>query len=628
MTLTKRIPDDRAPKKSRSMRPSSPGTRRASRCLIRAMAATIALAASSAAAQQGEQPPVFGANVELVTLSVSVLDAEGVPVNGLRPEDFIIHEDGEERETAMVLSPESTPLDIALLLDLSNSMRGRDWRERAEDFLRALSPGDCVFLLGFSTDVGGSVWAPPDDEILADALDDAVASGGTALFDALLVGLRELERSGTGGTLRGSARAALNPEAAGATAVRSRLSNPCPATIPSGHENDLEFARRKAIVVVSDGVDSTSENDADAVLTAAQLIGVPLFPVEIGEKRQGVTRLPRGSRRNRVLRPDSAEEGVLRKLADLSGGKTVSASGSGYDGVLAWLRGSYLIGYYTPTRAEASTGVDFTRHEVEVELRQEGFDVIHRPAYYRPTVDTRAARFDVDAATNLMAQGELEAALLLLHRAIRADPAYSPAYFRRALAYAEQQRVDEAHADALRAVSLAPGVPDLHELAMMLSIDIDDADLAWDQAIRAALAGADLRPHFARLEDLGEAPPEFNDRVRAPKILVARPYAEVTNLLMETALTKVMRTVRVRLAASTELGVVVDPSLASYVMTIRGNRLGTETPRRFLGEIRITDTSGKQVFAKDFVLENVDSDARRTGDLARLMRDIENKLKR
>jgi len=582
--------------------------------------------------QSGPQgATAFDATVELVTLSVSVLDEDGVPIADLTTDDFVIFEDGKRHEAAMIMKPGSTPLDIALLVDLSNSMQVSDWRERASDFLASLGPNDCAFLLGFSTEVGGAAWGRPDDEILHDALADADAFGGTALFDAMLIGLRELERADSGGTLRGSARAALNPDVRGSEAVGVRANNPCPAPVPPGRENDPDYVRRKAIVVVSDGVDSTSRSTADAVLTAAELGGTPIFPLALdggGGGRGGRGGRARSGGRQRGPLPDWAREGVLQGLAEATGGKTVRASDTGYAEILAWLRGSYIVGYYSSAEREYGSGVDFTRHEVRVELARENVNLVYQPAYFRPTIDTQTARHEVDVAGDLIADGELDAALLVLDRAIRADPGYAPAYFNRAIVHADSGRLEQAQVDAVRAASLSPGVADMHELAMLISIDVDDAEQAWEQAIRAGQAGADLRRNFERLDAAGPAPEDFDARVSAPRIMVARPYTEVTNLLMDTALAKVFQTVRQELAAAPLLGVVVDPSMAEFIMTIRSDRLSSQSPRRLEGQLVVNDLSGQEVYKKTLLLNDVDSPTRIADDLSRFIRDLEDKLQR
>ena len=577
----------------------------------------------------------FDAHVDLVTVSVSVLDEDGVPVANLEVADFRITEDGIARQAALLLTPDATPLDIALVVDLSNSMSANDWRRRASNFLEALAGHDCAFLLGFSTEVGGSVWGPPDDERLHAALRETDAVGGTALFDALLIGLRELEQSGSGGTLRGAASAALNPEARGSEAVRGRANNPCPASIPAGRENDPTYARRKAVVVVSDGMDSTSMSTADGVLMAAELTGIPIFPVNLGGGDRGARRGPGRGRAYTPGRgrwtaaplPEWAQDGVLQGLATMTGGTMVSASEAGYAELLAWLRGSYIVGYYTDA-AKTGSGHDFTRHEVQVHLDREGVNVVHQPVYYRPTIDTATARYDVEEAGTLLSEGALQAAMLVLDRAIRADPGYAPAYFRRALVLAEQDRLEDAQTNALQAAALSPGVADVHELAMLLSIDVSDSAAAWEQAIQAAQAGADLQRHFDKLDATGPPPGNFDARMAAPRVMVARPYTAVTNLLMETALAKVMRSVRRELAAAPGIGVVVDPSVADFALTINASRLSNQQPRMMEGELVVTDLSGRRIYSKAFLLEDVDSPGRIAANLERIVLDLEDKLGR
>lgn len=599
---------------------------RLARSLSRVVAAVSLMATSVGAADSlAFQAPAFDARVELVTLPVSVVDESGAAVADLTAEDFVVYEGDVAQAVALVLAPGAAPLDVALLVDLSGSMVDADWRDHSRDFLEALGPEDCAFLMGFSTYVGGSVWGRPDDEILIDALEQADAAGGTALFDALLIALRELDAADRGGTLRGAARGSLNPDLRGTPAVGVRANNPCPAPLPPGGEHDPDHLRRKAVVVVSDGEDSSSSNDADAVRTAAEVSGIPIFPVQLDlDLRAG--RSPGSRRMGSTPLPPWAAGGVLPALAGATGGTPVRGTMSGYREVLARLRGSYVIGFYTSTRRELGGNVDFTRHEVRIEVARQGLDVVHPPAYFLPAIDTEAARFDVQEADELIAAGELQAALLVLDNALRADPGYAPAHFSRALALADSGRLEEAQESALQAASLSPGVADMHEVAMLISLDLGDAQTAWEQAVRAAQAGADLRRHLERLQTAGPAPADFDERVAAPAIMVARPYTETTNLLMDTALAKVFQAVRRELAALPLVGVTVDPSRARYIMTIRGDRLTDTRPRRLEGRMIVTELTGAEVYDKVFLLEDVDSPARIARDLGRFLRDLEERL--
>src|SRR6185503_12390306 len=65
---------------------------------------------------------VVRVNSNLVVVPVSVTDAQGQPVLGLKPTDFHIEEDGRAQQVAQLGDPEQVPLDIALLVDVSGSV--------------------------------------------------------------------------------------------------------------------------------------------------------------------------------------------------------------------------------------------------------------------------------------------------------------------------------------------------------------------------------------------------------------------------------------------------------------------------------------------------------------------------
>jgi Ca-activated chloride channel family protein len=68
---------------------------------------------------------VIKTSSNLVVVPVSVTDAQGQPVLGLKPNDFHIEEDGHRQEVAQLGDPEQVPLDIALLIDVSSSVTER-----------------------------------------------------------------------------------------------------------------------------------------------------------------------------------------------------------------------------------------------------------------------------------------------------------------------------------------------------------------------------------------------------------------------------------------------------------------------------------------------------------------------
>ena len=186
---------------------------------------------------------VFRADVELVLHHVAVLDDEGGPVTGLKVSDFRVYEDGVRQEIALFLSPQNSPLDVALLLDSSTSLLpfGVTVRRAAKTFLSSLEIEDCVFLLPFNEDVAGGTWGRALDPRLQGVVDRIVMHGGTALYDALLAGLQGLDA--------GRAVAAsgpLEPRGCGsATAAVDSDQTAIPALL----------TRRRAVVLLTDGAD-------------------------------------------------------------------------------------------------------------------------------------------------------------------------------------------------------------------------------------------------------------------------------------------------------------------------------------------------------------------------------------
>jgi len=150
---------------------------------------------------------VIRVDVDLVDLLCSVQDKSGNYVRGLTKDDFEIYEDGKRRPVAHFARVEDSPLTVALLLDVSGSVRYilDIEREAARQFFaRVLRKGDRGLLAGFAEHV--MVWQDLTSklEFLNSALDSAgpmnalpnqpPAHGGTLLYEAIdLVAERKLQ---------------------------------------------------------------------------------------------------------------------------------------------------------------------------------------------------------------------------------------------------------------------------------------------------------------------------------------------------------------------------------------------------------------------------------------------------
>jgi Ca-activated chloride channel homolog len=141
----------------------------------------------------------------LVVVPVSVTDAHGQPVLGLKQSDFRIEEDGHAQEIAQMGDPEQVPLDIALLLDVSASVDARFGFEQkaAADFLRqVLKPSDRAAV--FSIDEKPRlIQQLTSAEVAAQKLlTIAPAKGFTAFFDSVLAAENYLDKASTTGRRR------------------------------------------------------------------------------------------------------------------------------------------------------------------------------------------------------------------------------------------------------------------------------------------------------------------------------------------------------------------------------------------------------------------------------------------
>src|SRR5262249_53551186 len=86
-------------------------------------------------------------NTNLVAVPVSITDEQGNPIRNLRAEDFLLEEEGAPQQIQTLGEPGKTPLELALLFDVSRSVRNRfDFeRQAAGRFLReVLKTGDAV----------------------------------------------------------------------------------------------------------------------------------------------------------------------------------------------------------------------------------------------------------------------------------------------------------------------------------------------------------------------------------------------------------------------------------------------------------------------------------------------------
>ncbi len=190
------------------------------------------------AAVEGPRGLTFGAATKSVRVPVSVLDKRGEPVLGLTGQDFQISENGQ-KQTVTYFSGERRPLRIALCLDVSTSMteKMKEVSEALRHFINVLEPQDEVLVITFSADVRVEEDFTSDRERLERVFSRLHPDQGTALYDATIEALRHVA--------------------------------PGPA-------------ESKAVVLVTDGVDTASRATFEELRETARRTEVPIYSLGIG----------------------------------------------------------------------------------------------------------------------------------------------------------------------------------------------------------------------------------------------------------------------------------------------------------------------------------------------------------
>ena len=219
----------------------------------RILVAAVAFAATASA----QQLPSFRAGVDVVSLSVTVTDAAGRYVTDLTPEQLNIFEDGAKQDVAY-FNRTSVPIALVLLLDTSSSMDDKmaTAKEAAVGFARRVRPQDLGQLIGFADRVEVLQPFTSDQAALERAIRKTVANGSTTLYNALYIALKELKK----------VRAAVE-----------------------------EDVRRQAIVVFTDGEDTSSLVGFDELLDLARRSETAIYAIALRsprESRPGLTRSP------------------------------------------------------------------------------------------------------------------------------------------------------------------------------------------------------------------------------------------------------------------------------------------------------------------------------------------------
>jgi Ca-activated chloride channel family protein len=286
-------------------------------------------AAGTLFARQQRSGSTLRVQTDLVTILASVIDSNGHPVPDMTEDAFQVSEEGAPQQIEHFEAETNRPLDVALMVDSSIST----WKdskfemEAAAHFIRqVVRPGDTLSVFEFAESVTRLADFSSDVPKLQSAVRGVTPGAGTSIYDAIVLG---------SGALRGRP-----PD------------------------------RRRAIVLVTDGGETTSVSKFDQSRRAGVKSGALLYTVLIR---------PVKSENGR----NTAGEHALITITDSMGGDMFTLDDKDemqdiFDQIDRELRTQYLLAYYPrPTPPPASD-----RH-VQVDVKG-GYTVRYRKEYYTP----------------------------------------------------------------------------------------------------------------------------------------------------------------------------------------------------------------------------------------------------
>jgi Ca-activated chloride channel family protein len=280
-------------------------------------------------AQQGR----FRGGIDLVSLNVTVMD--GVKyVTGLEEGDFEVFEDGA-KQSITIFSHVQQPIALAILLDTSNSMEDKlaTAQEAAIGFVRRMKKNDVMEVIDFNSQVRIPQEFTHDVAALERAIRQTKVNGSTSLYNALYVSLKGLKDE------------------------RAKSS---------------EEIRRQAIVVLSDGDDTSSVIEYEDVLELAKRSETAIYAIGLRQQESG-----RGKFKE--------AEFVLRQLSQETGGRvffptSITELPKIYEQISEELASQYAMAYSSknPMRNGAWRRID-------VRVNKPGLVARSRRGYYAPT---------------------------------------------------------------------------------------------------------------------------------------------------------------------------------------------------------------------------------------------------
>jgi Ca-activated chloride channel homolog len=265
---------------------------------------------------------VFNIDTDLVLLDVTVIDQNNTPVMSLKKEDFSVYED-KVKQTVDNVSREEVPVSFGLVIDTSGSMRTKlqTVSDASVSLIKQMRVDDEAFVASFKAEPELVQDFTADRRELEDAISELYTSGGTALLDAII------------------------------------------ATADYAQEKGKR--RRKALVVISDGLEKNSSVKEKEVMEAIKEDEVQVYLVGFIDEEMEEKSLFGKS-------PAKKAKELLSRIADDSGGrayfpKDISEIPAIAAQIAKDLRTQYVVSYY-PSNDKR----DGTFRNIQVSVNSQG----------------------------------------------------------------------------------------------------------------------------------------------------------------------------------------------------------------------------------------------------------------
>jgi len=273
-------------------------------------------------------------SVDLVNVPFSVVDRHGRFVAGLTAKDFLVEEDSRRQQIRNFSRENELPLTLALLVDTSPSVRPvfEEEKTTAKSFLESIMRSkDLALIIGFDRSITLVQDYTENVRLLKQAIDELEIGGGTSVYDAVYLACKE------------------------------KLSRE---------------AGRKAIIMISDGEDTTSKVKFNEALLSAHQSDTVIYTISNSVRSS----FPFG-RRPRVGY-GGGDMATLRKFSSETGGATFSVNnentfGKIFDQIAQELRSQYSLGYNSTNNAK-----DGKFRQIKIIPRDSSYTVRARKGYY------------------------------------------------------------------------------------------------------------------------------------------------------------------------------------------------------------------------------------------------------